>query len=330
MDLRQPHMTSESRPAASSSLLRVVIMMQSATLAVVGGLAGMHFWRTSQDTQHNAALREVASQLNAAGVAGEASKVYEQYLQHASLDKTSRANLAFALGNLLFDVGQYEEALRWYYDAQQNATKDNAQNNTGEKIVHALEKLGHSHAAQSALESQTSLSTKATSAANDPVVAQLGNKQISKSAVMRALDDLPPELSKEFSGPDKLPDFLRKYVVDELLLQKATKHEMANDPDVRRRIDAITRQVIVAGYLEKEVIGKITVDASDVENYFKANKDKYQSKTGNVSLADVRAQVERDLRWSKVEEAYKSTVEQELAVADVKLYPERLTAGAGK
>jgi parvulin-like peptidyl-prolyl isomerase len=71
---------------------------------------------------------------------------------------------------------------------------------------------------------------------------------------------------------------LRKYVADELIWRKAQKLEYDEDPDVRRRLDALFKQLVVEAFVGKEILGKIEVDPADLKTFHAANRARYDQK----------------------------------------------------
>ena len=145
------------------------------------------------------------------------------------------------------------------------------------------------------------------------------------------LDDLPPEVAASVSGPEQRAALLRRYVAEELLWRKALKLEYDKDPEVRRRQEALRRQLIVDRLVQKEVFDKIELDPADLRNYFEANRERYRQpgadgKPGaELTFEQARQAAERDYRLGKMQSAYESMLETELAADAVELFPERMS-----
>ncbi|MBI3178549.1 MAG: hypothetical protein HYZ27_02745 [Deltaproteobacteria bacterium] len=313
MELRPPPQPSAPRPR-----LWPLVALQAALLAA---LVPLYVMVRPAPAPSNEA-RDVAGKLLAAGAADEAAQLYEAYL--AQVHGPERAKIAFSLGNLYLDLGRYERALRWFYQAElwdQGQLKDEI----ARKIVHGLDRLGRVHAAQAALAERVRLNAPAAPANYDPVVAHIGKDEIRRSQVLALLDDLPPALRREMEGEGKREELLKRYVADALIYRKAEKLEYDKDPEVRRRFETALRQLIVSAFVEREIVGKLKIDAQDLESYFAAHRDSYKDKNGKAQSFDqARALVERDYRQMKLEDAYRNMVSEELAAADVQLFPERM------
>jgi tetratricopeptide (TPR) repeat protein len=228
--------------------------------------------------------------------------------------------------------GDYEQALRWFYETEILGAGD-LSDELSSRIVHCLERLGRHHAAQAALENRVEMDPQGVRRAeDDPLVARVGQTQIHRSEVMRALDSLPPEVASNFATPEGQQELLKKYVADELLWRQAVKLEYDRDPEVTRRQTEVLKQLAVARFVEKEVFDKIQVDDADLRNYFAANRDRYQqsqdgAETQEVTFDQARQQVERDYQMFKMSSAYNELIDTELSTQDVELFPERMGDG---
>lgn len=330
MELREPPIS--GRPQSVDVLTRWLLV------TILLGVLGVWVWLVlgPRHNPRNAAVaerhREVAAKLQAAGALDEAARLYESYLDGAGPDDEKRARIAYSLGSNYMQIGQYETALRWFYEAETLGAGDLA-DELSSGIVHSLERLGRHHAAQAALEGRVALGEDETRhPEEDPVVARIGEMEIRRSRVRRALDSVPPEIASNFTTPEGQRELLNKVVSDELLWRKAVKLEYDQDPEVERRQTEILKQLTVARFVEKEVLDKIRVDESDLQNYFATHRDRYQPDSAGESSEEVtfeqaRPMVERDYRMIKMESAYNDFLEAELSTQDVELFPEAMGDG---
>jgi tetratricopeptide (TPR) repeat protein len=329
MELRQPPQTPTLQPP--DRVVRCLLIANLAVVVVIAVLLVQSQTTTSGDQDVAARQRQVASKLKAAGVLDQAAALYEQYLAAADASPEAGAKIAYSIATTYQQRGDYARALRWFYEAE-ILGPGNLSDEVSQKIVSCLERLGRHHAAQSALDARVQLDTdEAQRATDDPVVARIGDEEIHRSDIQRALDDLPPELAASFDEPSKRPEFLKNHVAEELLWRKATKLEYDRDPEVLNAHAAMLRQLAVSKFVEREVVGKIEVDEADLKTYFEANRDRYaeppKEEGGEprpLSYEEARPLVERDYRMVKIQSAYGSIIESELATKNVELYPERL------
>jgi len=327
MNLREP-----PRPAAPQRPDSVVRWLLAVNLAAVLTILALWIFEpvtsSSRSSDENF---EVAAKLLAAGVVDGAAAMYEKALSQGGESAQDRASIAYSLGAKYLERGSYEEALRWFYEAESESAVSLPQD-LDSKVVHTLERLGRHHAAQAALDSRARLEPEgANRPPSDPVVARIGDREILRSEVLRALDDLPPQIAAGLASEQGRTQILQHFVADELLWRKASKLEYDKDPEVRRRHEVLLKQLVASRFIEQEIVSKIVVDESDLRNYFESNKDRYKVplETGGdpveAVFEQVRAAVERDYRGEKAEGAYRGWVESELETSKVEMYPERLT-----
>ena len=326
MELRPPPSTASSMPPRDGVTRWLLVVNLLAVLA----LAGLVWTRAGGGgaaTSNPEHAREIASKLKAAGALDEAATLYGSYLAATDADAETRANVAYSVGSTYLDDGQYEKALRWFYEAESLGV-GSLEEELAKKVVHALERLGRFHSAKAALDARVRLddpSGDVKRSASDAVVARIGPREIHRSEVLRLLDDLPPEMARQFAGPQQRAELLKKYVADELIWRKAQKLEFDEDPEVRRQHAELLKQLAISKFVEEEVVGKIQVDPRDVKNFFEANRSRYEKE--GEPLDQMPPQAERDYRMSKIQAAYQEIVDQELSTESVELFAERMSDG---
>ena len=327
MKLREPP---ERRPHERSSLNRGLLSLNLALLVVVIFILVSGRGQTEVSAEQAEATRKMASRLKAAGAIQESTALYEEYLGAAETESAqTRSEVAFSLAQTYLESGAYEKALRWFYEAE--SLGGVAAQEVGPKIVHTLERLGRFHAAQAALESRSQVGPSgAQRPVDDQVVARIGKEKIYASEIVRALDDLPPEIARNFSREGAQQEFLKKFIADELLWRKAIKLETDKDPEVLRQHAMMLKQLTIGKVIDEEIVANIKVAESDLKNYFEANRSRYEEppvegvKSTPKSLEDFRPAVERDYRREKLQGAYQTLIDEEMSTLDVELFPENL------
>lgn len=220
--------------------------------------------------------RELASRLMGVGLAEEATAQYEMYLQEAMLGSQDKSKIAFSVGKSFQDQGNLARALTWYYQAEILDPKSPLKAEIGSRIVECLEKLGKFQAAHYALESRSGMDDEeAGEKKGGEVVARIGDRSITLSEVDEALDKLPEWMRSQVQTPEQRVDFLKQYVTNELLYEKAVKLGYERDPAVQKQIDLLRKQLLVNRVVSEEVEGKVEITDSDVDLYYRANKDRY-------------------------------------------------------
>ena len=311
------------QPPSPRSPFTALLVVSNLLLASVAGYALVQGTPAAEAVSDTESLRKVASKLRAAGATDEAAALYAKVLTSPDA-QPKRAQIAFSLGEMYLESAQYEKALRWFYEAELSQPKA-LRADIAQKIVHCLERLGRVHAARAALSGSVNLETNEVQRAEgDPTVATIANRDIPYSEVQRAIDDLPPEYSKQFDQKKGKEMFLRKFVADELLWRKAQKLEYDRDPDIQRQLTMLHKQIVVAKFVEQEVMSKIQIDPTDVRNYYEANKERFKKDDKEIPFEQAISQVEGAYRMMKFQAAYAELVESELSTGDVQVFADRL------
>ncbi len=331
MKLREPRteLASANSPEKAGStarfgwilVLQAVAIMALAVLLLVGGR------RPAASPEVGLRARELAAKLRAAGADSEAARVLEEHLGRTSPDGQERANLSWAIAQIWLQEGQFERAVRWLYEAEA-ADQGELADELSVRLVSTLERLGRPHAARAEMKRQTSLGPSGEAAAeDDPVLARVADREIRRSELERVLDSLRGGAGIDLNDPEQLELFLRKYVADELLWQKAVRLEYDRDAKVERAVEVARKQLVVASFVENEVMQSLDASEEDLRNYWSVHRERYDETAPDADFEQLRSRVERDYLQDKAEAAYRELIESELSAAGVELFPERAREG---
>lgn len=255
----------------------LIILFQ---LIIVGiGLKGL--WKNNPIIQDDDLYRQVGNQLETTGVLTESIDFYEKQLAQMQA-KDQNPQLLYRVGELYEQVGLYEKALSRFTWAKFLATSDKDQtvkDDSSKKIVALLERLRKYSAAKRELSTSTSLETKDNLQKGGVIIANIGNKNIYLHDFEKVYDQwLASNPNKEGMDPNQAKSqFLQKYIADEMMYEKALKMELEKDPIINSDLETIKKQLFVQKLLEKELGAIAKIDPTDVENYYKANSDKYNT-----------------------------------------------------
>jgi tetratricopeptide (TPR) repeat protein len=231
------------------------------------------YWTAEKQFQY-------ANTLASKGLKREALNAYEKYMDLISASPADRAKVAYQMGTIHMDLGEYEKALASFYRVDMENPDTELAPEVGQKIVACLERLGMTSQARYELESRTAIGKKKPDDAErglGPVIARIGKEEVRMSAINEALDQLPAWMRKQYESDEGKVDFARQYIANELLYRKANRLGYGDDPDVRVKVRDLTKQVLVQK-ITMEEIGKIIIDPRDVKLYYDAYKDKYAEK----------------------------------------------------
>ena len=121
--------------------------------------------------------RTIANKLKSVGLIEEAVTHYEAYLKEAKVGSESLANIAYTIGTMYMEVGNYEKALAWFYEAELVNPGSSLKDQVSAKIVNCLERLRKFSAAQYALDSRSGAERKGEETeVSEKVVARIGNE----------------------------------------------------------------------------------------------------------------------------------------------------------
>ncbi len=277
--------------------------------------------------------RELASRLLGVGLSEEAADQYEMYLEGSRLGREDRAKIAFSIGKAYQDQGNLARAISWYYRAEIFDPHSSLKSEIGSRVVECLEKLGKYQSAQYALESRAGLDKKeAGEKKGGKIVAKIGDREITLNELNEALDKMPDWARKDYDKPEKKADFLKQYVANELMFEKARKLGYDRDPEIQKQVDLFKKSLLVNRVLEGEVQNKVQVSDKDIELYYRANKEKYaekdkkdEKKPGRQkSLEEAKEQVRQDYLREKLNEKFNELVQTMLAAEKVEFHPEAL------
>jgi len=197
-------------------------------------------------------------------------------------------------------------------------------------MVECLERLKRSTDAQQVVE-QTSALDESQKPANRPgeVIARIGDRQITSGDLQYELSRMPVYLREQFQSSEQKIEFLKEYIVQELLFDSAKRKGLDKDQEVREGIRQAEKSLMAQKLLQQEIEKESKLDNytnADVELYYQANKDKYAEKdeAGKVvrtpSFGEVQERAAQDFIQQKQQEAYSNLIERLMKTKDVQIY----------
>ncbi|MCX7927696.1 MAG: peptidyl-prolyl cis-trans isomerase [Candidatus Omnitrophica bacterium] len=217
---------------------------------------------------------EFANRLLTKGLKKQAAEAFQEYLDKATLTKEQQAQILYKLGNIYLENQQYEEALRCFYKAELLLPNAQFANEMGQKIVTALENIGLSSQAKYELEARTAVGAKPKE--EKDIVARINKKFITRDQIEEALSFIPEWARKEYDDPQKRKEFIKDYVAQEIIFQKAIRLGLDTDWQLRKTFEHIKKQMIVERFLSDRIKEKMSnLSETDIKLYYQANKDRY-------------------------------------------------------
>lgn len=279
--------------------------------------------------------REFANVLYNQQLYAQAAKEYEDYLRMYSLSPGERANISYQIANIHLDrLHDYENALAYYLRIKYLYPESNLQKEVGKKIVECLERLQRSTDAQQVIEQTTALdeSQKPKSKPGE-VVARIGSREITSGDLHYEINKLPPYLQSQLSDAKQKKEFLKQYIVQELLYDSAKRKGLDKDKEVLEGVFQARKGLMAQKLLQEEIEMEVNLDKytnADVELYYKANKEKYaeKNKDGKVEripeFPEVAQQAGQDFIQEKQQEAYNRLVERLMKAEQVQIYETKI------
>jgi len=233
--------------------------------------------------------RKLGNKLKSEKMFTEAIKAYKNYLRGSDLDLITRANINYIIGDLYFETHDYEKAIAAYYTADLLGAPKQIQNDLNIKIVNCLERLGRDFSAEYALKSRTSFGDdKIVKSKEGKVVAKYGNETVTLRDLDEQLEKLDETTRQNFKSPQKKFEFLQQFLATKLLARKARKMGYDRDADINEKLEMLKDQLMIEKMAQSEISKKVKPSAEDIQLYYEANKEKYNSpeqvKTAHILL----------------------------------------------
>jgi len=105
------------------------------------------------------------------------------------------------------------------------------------------------------------------------VIAEVNGEPVYLAELKEIWDSMPENYRTQFPGGFK--DLLEQWIRQVLLVQEANKMGLANDPNVKKKIANLSKQIIIQELVNREIIGKITVSDEQIEKEYSSNPTLY-------------------------------------------------------
>ncbi|MEW6535120.1 MAG: peptidyl-prolyl cis-trans isomerase [Candidatus Auribacterota bacterium] len=255
----------------------IVLAMFGAVLYLLFALNQNVQTKKSGSSTDYELYRNLGSKLKSEKMFEQAITAYNTYLSDPALTPETRANIHYTIGNLYFELHQYDKALAAYYAADMLGVPPQIAGEVNIKIVNSLERLGRDFSAEYALKSRTSLDedTKKEQPSGQ-IVAQYGSEYVTMRDLDEQLEMLDETQRQQFRDPQQKFMFLQQYIAQKLLARKAVKMGYDKDTEILNKLDMLKDQLMVEKMVKAEIEGKISIDPEDVKNFYEARKSAYR------------------------------------------------------
>ncbi|MGC9519089.1 MAG: peptidylprolyl isomerase [Desulfuromonadaceae bacterium] len=142
-------------------------------------------------------------------------------------------------------------------------------------MVRCFEELQRGGDAQRKLKQLTDLEAEEEEGTG-PLVAQIGDRRITRDQLERELNQMPENQRRLFDDPSKRRQYLQSKLFEELLYDMALRKEYQKDREIRRQLRSVEKMLLAQKVLREEVNDKVQVSDGDIELYYKANLDEFK------------------------------------------------------
>jgi len=257
---------------------------------------------------------------------------YLEYIRDYNIDENRQANTYYNIANIYFErINDYEKALQYYFKIKYLYPESTLQGEVGKRIVNCLERLKRTKDANRYVQQQAALDKSAVVEQRPgEVLAIIGNRKITQGDIDFEISKLPAYMQNQFSDKKAKREFLKQFVVQELLYDSAKKQGLEKDKDVIEGTFRIQKSLMSEKILQDELKDKAQITAADAQLYYNAHKDKYTEKDekGNVKrqkpFNEVAEQAGRDLSMERQQEAYNQLASRLINDNNVKIFENKI------
>ena len=266
------------------------------------------------------------------GLYEAAAGEYMDYLDNYQVDANRKANTYYTIANIYFErLNDYEQALTYFFKIKYLYPESALQGEIGKKIVSCLERLNRTTDAVRVIEQEAALDKESVKE-NLPgkVVAVIGARKITQGDLDFEIGKLPVYMQEQFKDKNHKKEYLKQFILQELLYDKAKRLELDKDKAVIEGTFRAQKGLMAERILQDELKDKVKIEPSDVELFFMAHKDRYAEKNdkGKVirqkEFNEVQQQVAQDLAMDRQQQAYQQLLGQLMKAQDVKIYEDRV------
>lgn len=101
------------------------------------------------------------------------------------------------------------------------------------------------------------------------------------------LEAILPEAQKSSISLEQKRDYVRRWIENQILYQEAKKKRIDQDENIKWRIDQAVRNIIIEGFLEKELQALVAVPEEEVKRTYQENKNMFKREQDEVRLSRI-------------------------------------------
>ncbi|NLJ50502.1 MAG: hypothetical protein GX428_13115 [Candidatus Atribacteria bacterium] len=124
---------------------------------------------------------------------------------------------------------------------------------------------------ESAIETESNTETPV--ATEQIVIAEVNGEPVYLEELKEIWDTMPENYRAQFPGGFK--DLLEQWIRQVLLVQEAKKLGLADDPEVKKKIEDVAKQIMIQEFVTREIIEKIVISDEEIEKEYSSNPTLY-------------------------------------------------------
>lgn len=110
------------------------------------------------------------------------------------------------------------------------------------------------------------------------VLARVGDKEITTTYFDRQIGNLPESVQRLSTSGEGKKAILEALVNRELLYAAALEKKLDKTAEMQKKLDDLRKELIVNSYLQNSVMGKLSVNDSEVVNHYNANPTEFRNR----------------------------------------------------
>jgi hypothetical protein len=297
-------------------------------------------------------LKQLALKLEKQELNTQAVEAWKDYLVTVT-DEDETAKIWYRIGKIYQQTGDFNNALNAYYRSESFAQPDDIKNEINRRIQECLESAGKFAALRYELGERVGGTSESKGSA-DNIVAEIGAYKITREDLDRKIEKLiesrisglsrylseerinkeKENLLKQYSSENGRRMFLEQYIIEEMLYRKAREDRIAETSQVMDDLKNMERSFLASKTLENTYANEIKITATDVKNYYEANKGKYVKKEDDgkerqYEFDEVKERVSMDLMAEKEKDVQKNLLSRLREKYNVVLHNTALTSTDG-
>lgn len=146
----------------------------------------------------------------------------------------------------------------------------------------------------------------ARAAASQPdsnqVLVRIGRETITRADVQRRLEEVPEQFRANYATPEGRQQLLDRMVEERVWLMLATRHGVAERPEVRQQLEQQRRDLLVRTYLNEVMAAHAAPSDSEARAYYEEHRSEYKTPAGVTVrhiMTKTEAEAKRVLQWAK-------------------------------